>query len=75
MLTCLEVGDDGAASEGSFSGVEGHRVGGARLKVGQLVLLLVAFHKESISCHWKTEVKHTYIYVNYIYNIPYIFCF
>ena len=53
--TCLEVGDDGAAGEGSFGGVEGDRVGGAWLKVGQLVLLLVAFHKESISCHWKTH--------------------
>lgn len=59
----MEVGDDGAAGEGSFGGVEGHRVGGAWLKVGQLVLLLIAFHKESISCHWKTEVTHTYIYM------------
>ena len=57
----MEVGDDGAAGEGSFGGVEGYRITGAWLQVGQLVLLLVAFHKESISRHWKTQVKHSYI--------------
>lgn len=51
----MEVGDDGAAGEGSFGGVEGYRVGGAWLQLGQLVLLLVALHEESISCHWKTQ--------------------
>lgn len=54
--TCLEVGDDGPAGEGSFGGVEGYRVAGAWFEVWQLVLLLVAFHKESISCHWKTDI-------------------
>lgn len=49
--TRLDVGDDGAAGEGSFGGVEGYRVGGAWLEVGQLVLLLVSLHKESISRH------------------------
>lgn len=58
----MEVGDNSAAGEGSFGSVKGHRVAGAWLKVGQLVLLLVAFNKESISCHWKTEVKLTFYY-------------
>lgn len=58
--TCLEVGDNGAAGEGSFGGIKGHRVAGAWLKVGQLVLLLVSLHKKCISRHWKTEAKLTF---------------
>lgn len=69
MHTCLEIGNDGAASEGSFGGVEGDRVGGARLQVGQLVLLLAAVHQESVSCHWKTEVRHTCFSAYNIYFI------
>lgn len=49
--TGLEVGDDGATCKWSFGGVEGYRVGGAWLEVGQLQFLLVAFHEESISCY------------------------
>lgn len=53
----MEVGDDGPAGEGSFGGIEGYGVAGAWLKVGQLVLLLVAFYEECISCHWKKKSK------------------
>lgn len=49
--TCLEVGDDRAAGQGSFGRVQGHGVAGARLEVGQLVLLLVALHEERVSRH------------------------
>lgn len=55
-LTCLEVGDDRAAGEGPFGSIQGHGVAGARLEVGQLVLLLVALDKEGVGCHWKVTV-------------------
>lgn len=66
----MEVGDDRAACEGSFGGVQGYRVGCTRLEIGKLVLLLVALHQESICCHWKTEIKymqseHTYQKLNH----------
>lgn len=60
--TCLEVGDDRATGQGSFGGIQGHSVAGARLEVGQLVLLLVALDKERVSCHWKTVWRLQIIY-------------
>lgn len=58
----MEVGDDRAAGQGSFGSIQGHSVAGARLEVGQLVLLLVALDKERVSCHWKTVWRPQIIY-------------
>lgn len=53
--TCLQVGDHSAAGQRPFGSVQSHRVAGARTQVGQLVLLLVAFHQECVSCHLKEK--------------------
>lgn len=58
----MEVGDDRAAGQGSFGSIQGHSVAGARLEVGQLVLLLVPLDKERVSCHWKTVWRPQIIY-------------
>lgn len=55
--TCLEAGDHSAAGQRPFGSVQSHRVAGAGTQVGQLVLLLVAFHQERISCHLKEKEK------------------
>ena len=54
----MEVGDHSAAGQWSFGGVESHRVAGAGTQVGQLVLLLVAFHQERVGCHCKKTNMH-----------------
>lgn len=56
--TCLQVGDHSAAGQRSFGGVQSHRVAGAGTQLGQLVLLLVAFHQERVSCHFKKLNMH-----------------
>lgn len=56
--TCLEVGDHSAAGQRPFGGVQSHRVAGAGTQAGQLVLLLVAFHQECLSCHFKKLNMH-----------------
>lgn len=61
----MEVGDDRAAGEGPFGSIQGHGVAGARLEVGQLVLLLVALNKEGVSCHWKVTVDSE-VYIIYV---------
>lgn len=53
--TCLQVGDHSAAGQWPFGSVQSHRVAGAGTQVGQLVLLLVAFHQECVSCHLKEK--------------------
>lgn len=58
--TCLEVGDHSAAGQRAFGGVQSHRVAGAGAQVGQLVLLLVAFHQERVRCHFKKLNMHLF---------------
>lgn len=72
----MQVGDDRAAGEGPFGSIQGHGVAGARLEVGQLVLLLVALDKEGVSCHWKitvdSEVYDIYV-ISCIFSIVLLF--
>lgn len=53
--TCLQVGDHSAAGQRPFGSIQSHRVAGTGTQVGQLVLLLVAFHQECVSRHLKEK--------------------
>ena len=61
-LTCLEVGDDGAAGERALGGVQGHGVGGAGPEAGQLVVLPVALNQDGVCGHWgRTHTQRVWV--------------
>lgn len=61
VRTGCEVGADSLAGEGPIGGIHGDRVGGAGLKVGQLVLLVDSIHQNCFSCNCKPKDELGYM--------------